>query len=502
MLNLLRRLLRMDAEDAVDLNEGEEIRHVTGRHWIVLLVRLIVPVAGIVVFGGLAFYRSIGGGFLAENTGEPVGLDLVNWFLIGICGVLLLLFAALWVRRSKDWRARWVLTATLITLGLVIYFRYLGGRMFYVDPSQFYNQGGDLLNITLIILAAISGLFVLFVFYDWLNDELILTNQRVVYDNDQVFIPRLLERRVQEQIFITDVQDVVATTKTYPQHWLKYGTVIVKSARLRGELKFDQAIEPQKMQKEIMAVVNTQRKERGEALLERLIETKVYNAPAPRAAFTRKVAATSTMRAMEWLVPENPEFDEDKGTYTWRAHWLFLVRGLIGPIIFGLLGAISLLLLIDLFLLAPGFMFLGTFLLLVVFVAWTAYEIEDYRNDLYILNPTNVIDIEKKPFGPESRRQASLGAINNVSFETTFVSNLLGYGDVILETAGGGGKFTFPRVPRPRDVVATINDYYVSFKNGEKEKNLNDTLELLRHYHLAQQRHDEIKTPSSQTSSS
>jgi len=130
--------------------------------------------------------------------------------------------------------------------------------------------------------------------------------------------------------------------------------------------------------------------------------------------------------------------------------------------------------------------------ILIAFLAWSAWEIEDFRNDMYILTPTNIIDIEKKPFGPEDRRAASLGAITNVSFETTFISNFLGYGNVVVETAGSGGKFTFLHVPKPRDVVTMINDYYVMFKRADKERSLNDMLELLRHYHLAQQRHHEL----------
>jgi len=106
-----------------------------------------------------------------------------------------------------------------------------------------------------------------------------------------------------------------------------------------------------------------------------------------------------------------------------------------------------------------------------------------------------VVDIEKKPFGPEDRRQAGLGAITNVQFSTTFISNLLGYGDVILETAGAGGRFTFTHVPRPNEVVTVISDYIVQFKRGEKAKTLDDTVELLTRYHEAQQRHNELNTP-------
>lgn len=502
MVNALKDLLLEDASEALDLGEGEQILHVTGRHWIVLLGRLILPVLGIVAFGGLAFYRSIGGGFLVTEIGEPVGIDFINWALIGVMMVILLLWTSLWVRTSgkkkpkpDDLRTRNVLLGVVAVLLLVVYYRYKGGHLFYIDPVMFVRQTLDLVNIILIALAGLSLLFVFFSAYDWLNDELILTNKRVVYDNDEVFIPRLVERRSQEQIFIEDIQDVVASTKTYPQHLLGYGVVIIKSARIGGQITFDSAAKPMEMQKKIMGEVTAFRKQRSAADFSRMIETQVYNAKPEKKVFKKDIKISHGIRWLHWLFHENPEINEDNGTITWRAHWIFVLRALIGPVLM-LLGGL-LVIAIGNSILQPGpvLFTVSMIALIVAFVAWAAWEIEDHRNDLYILNQTNVIDIEKKPFGPEDRRQASLGAVTNISFETTFVSNLLGYGNVVLETAGGGGKFTFDHVPRPRDVVQKINDYQVAFKRAEKEKNLNDTLSLLKHYHDAQQRHQELNTP-------
>ncbi|MBX0327484.1 PH domain-containing protein [Oscillochloris sp. ZM17-4] len=502
MVNFLKDLLLEDASEALDLSEGEQILHVTGRHWIVLLTRLIGPVLGIIFFGGLAFYRSIGGSFLVTDTGEPVGFDFFNWLLIGVAMVLALLWTSLWIRTSGkkkpmagDLRTRNILLGAGAVLLLVIYYRYQGGRLLFIDPMMFVSQTLDAVNIILFILAAICLLFTFFGTYDWLNDELILTNKRVVYDNDEVFIPKLIERRVQEQIYIEDIQDVVASTKTYSQHWLGYGVVIVKSARIGSQITFESAANPKLMQQKIMGEVNSYRKQHTAAEFDRMIETKVYNAQGEKKVFKKDIKTSQGVRWLRWLFHENPEINEDNGTITWRAHWIFAVRALIGPVLmlFGGLLVIA----IGTSLLQPGPALIGvaTAALIISFVAWASWEIEDHRNDLYILSQTNVIDIEKKPFGPEDRRQASLGAVTNVSFETTFISNLLGYGNVVLETAGGGGKFTFDHVPRPRDVVQKINDYQLAFKRGEKEKNLNDTLSLLKHYHDAQQRHQELTAP-------
>ncbi|NTW02085.1 MAG: PH domain-containing protein [Oscillochloris sp.] len=501
MMNFLKGLLLEDASEALDLSEGEEILHITGRHWIILLIHLITPAFCIIGFAGLAFYRSVGGSFLVTDTTEPIGLDLLNWLLIGLELLILLLWTSLWVRTSgkkpkkDDIRTRNILFGVGAVFLLVIYFRYNGGRLFYIDPVMFPNQSLDPINITLMVLAIISLFFVFFTTYDWLNDELVLTNKRIVYDNDAVYIPRLLERRVQEQIFIEDVQDVVASTKTYAQHWLGFGVVIIKSARIGGQITFDMAAKPKEMQKKIMDLVNSLRKQRTAADFDRMIEMRIYDVKPEKKPFKKDIKTSQGMRFVRWLFHENPEINEDDGTITWRAHWVFGLRGLVGPMLL-LFGGI-LLIAIGNNVIQPGpvLLTLAWIALAIIFVAWSAWELEDHRNDLYILNQTNVIDIEKKPFGPEDRRQASLGAISNISFETTFVSNLLGYGNVVLETAGGGGKFTFDHVPRPRDVVQKINDYQVVFKRNEKEKSLNDTLSLLKHYHAAQQRHNELNTP-------
>jgi hypothetical protein len=495
MLNWLRHLLQMDAEEAVDLGPGEEILYVIGRHWVVLIGRLILPLLSLAFFGGLAFYRAAGGTFLVSE-GAPVGFDVINYGIMLIVGILAVAWLALFVRSAKTGRTRTILLFVGAGLLLLTYYRYTGGRIFAIEPVLAGEQRGDTFNIVLILGAVISSLFVFFAFYDWLNDELILTNQRVVYDNDQVYIPRLLEQRVQEQIFLEDIQDVNAKTSTYAQHFLKYGTVTIKSARIGGNISFASAANPMEMQKQIMDQVKALRKRMSTANYDQLIEERVYGAKGGKKKYDLKVRQTRGSSALiNWLFLENPEFDENSGTYTWHPHWLFQVKALIGPALLLVIGLFSVAIAASLLGFDAGLAAVLGAVVLLAAGGWTAWEIEDYRNDRYILSLTNVVDIEKKPFGPEDKRQAGLGAITNVSFSTTFVSNLLGYGDVILETAGAGGKFTFNRVPRPNEVVTVINDYIVSFKREDKARTLNDTLELLSRYHEAQRRHNELSSP-------
>jgi hypothetical protein len=493
-----RRQLELDAESAIELGAKERIIHVTGRHYIVLLGRLIIPVLVVLIFGGLALYRAAGGRLFMQEIGEAGGFDTFNYVLVALIVFLVVSWLLLGVRGQTTVGVRRAILLAGLLLGTLATLRYYGWRVFYVNPALFPNQGLDGWNILLLILTAVSVLGVLFTVYDWLNDELIVTNQRVVYDNDQVIIPRLIEQRVQQQIFLEDVQDVVAKTNTYPQHLLGYGMIEVKSARFNANIVFASARDPMAMQAAIMGQVRALRRTMSEQNYGRLVGERVYGLKASGAQPLPTTVITSTSQGWRWLqaiVPANPEVNETTRQFTWRPHWLFLVLALIEPFVVLGVGLLLIALGVGAGLLSPLWTFLACVGVILYWAARSAWKIEDYRNDLYILTPDKVIDIEKKPFGPEDRREAGLSQINNVSSQTTYVSNLLGYGDVVLNTAGGGGSFTFFKVPRPGDVVSLITEYNVRIKRTDKDRTLNDTLELLKYYHEAQLQRDEINRP-------
>lgn len=478
-----------DAYKSVDLMEGEQILHTTGRHVVVLFAHLIIPLGIILVAGLVAFYRALGGGFLMLSGDTPRQMDLLNQAMIYLAVALGLGWIQSRLRKPKQVRTQMVLAGSVIALLTAVYFRNRGGRLFYVDPLAL--QLFDPINIALYIVMALAAIGAFYSFIDWSNDQLVLTNKRIIYDNDTVIIPKLIERRDQLQIAIDDIQNVVARTDTYPKHWLKFGTVIVQSATATGnKIIFNSANKPKEAQDKIMAEVRKIQGQSTEKKLEGLINTRVFKAPADKPPIKFRFQQKRFPEFFRWLIEENPTINEAKGEVIWRAHWLMLIEALLVPVGFLFLGGFLILAATRLGLFGTFGWVVAVILLLLAFLGWSAWEIEDHRNDMYILTPTNIIDIDKKPFGPEDRRTASLGAVQNVSFKTTFYSNFLGYGDVLVETAGGGGKFTFTHVPRPRDVVAQINDYLSTFKRGEKERNLNDTVALLRHYHEAQKRQE------------
>ncbi|MCU0491521.1 MAG: PH domain-containing protein [Chloroflexaceae bacterium] len=476
---MLRAFVNDDLADEVRLKPGERILYVVRRHPVMLLLRLLPPVLLLLLAGGLAWFRTVGGRFFVADA-----TNLLQWTLLD--GLLLLLVLALlagW--RTMDRRVEQVrrgrhgLMALALALLLLLGFRMLGGRMFVIESAA--SRPMDGFNIVLLLLALASAVAAVYTYVDWKNDQLILTNQRILSDNDQPLV-----QRVQEQLPVTAVQNVLARTNSYLGHWFGFGTITVQSATASHRIEFRAAQNPFEAQSRMMQEVRRLRKEYSVAELQRLLSNTVFERrPMPTRAMPRVERVAWRRGPLRRWLPTNPELDATSETYTWRRHWLFLVRALLTPVA-TLVVALLLVLGGAEAGLLTGAAYIGLLaLVLLLFLGWAVWVVEDYLNDRYVLSPQSVVDVEKKPFGPESRRSARLDRLQNVYFRTTLLGQFLGYGDVWLETAGSGGAFTFFGVPDPRGVVATINEYQTVFRQREKDKDLEATLTLLRQYHAA-----------------
>jgi hypothetical protein len=84
------------------------------------------------------------------------------------------------------------------------------------------------------------------------------------------------------------------------------------------------------------------------------------------------------------------------------------------------------------------------------------YEYLDWKNDIYMVTSTQVLDIERKPFGNELRKAANLDAVTNIAFvRPGFIATLLNYGMVTIN-AGPGGEMKFFNVFDPMGVQQDI----------------------------------------------
>jgi uncharacterized membrane protein YdbT with pleckstrin-like domain len=352
----------------------------------------------------------------------------------------------------------------------------------------------DAVLLTLAGVVLLTLLLIVYMYYDWRRDQIVLTDQRVIYNVEKPLI-----RRIQEQLPINDIHQVEIVTSSYLEHWMNLGSIKIQSAAFTRSMIFRGVSHPQDLQNRIMRLVDSLKQDGGDTKkFQDMINRRIYHDQPPEPGQSPQVQHTYTPHVLSWLFAENPHYDDENHSYIWHPHWFFLLKELIKP---------TLLLLLALVLVIGGAYagilniawILGLLGVTAIIVAgWLVWEVSDHRNDRYILTPSQVIDIEKLPLGPENQSSAGLDSIQNVTYTTTLFSRIIGYGDVWMELAGSGDRLTFYNVPLPRDVVSVIDSYQGQFNKSQKERNLEDTLKLLHSYHELQQEDDAEEAASHQ----
>lgn len=465
------KLFTRRPERELNLHGGEAIISIMHRHIVYLLVRLVAPGVIFALCAATVIFRAAGGQFFVGDAVPDGQIGIFDIVLLVVAALLLV--GAFIIRRTRGASITLGLAAAVAAAWLI--FRLRGGRVLTLSP--YGGQALDGPNVLLLIGAAVTGAICLYLYLDWKIDEFILTTNRVIYNSE-----RPLVRREQEQLPLINIQQVEASTDTYIRHWLKLGTLQIKSAAVGFTIFFADAYDPDEMQRQIMNQVKKVRRDETNADLRRLIESAIEGVPTERMEPRVRVEHTVAPGLLQWLFPINPEVDRERDVYTWRPHWFFLIRAIGLPLALWLAaaGVTSMGLMTELAspLIAAGALAAAT----LVFGLWAAWKVEDHRNDRYILTPAQVIDVNKKPFGPESRRTASLDALQNVTYKTTLLGRIFGYGDVFLQTAGAGEDFTFYDAPRPSQMVDVITNYQVAYKRNTKIRNLEDTVKLIQYY--------------------
>jgi hypothetical protein len=182
-----------------------------------------------------------------------------------------------------------------------------------------------------------------------------------------------------------------------------------------------------------------------------------------------------------WLSPGRPLWNlryKQGNKITWRKHWIFLLRRVLPALSFFLLFSAVLLTIF----LAGGLegyrlpLFLGCLVLWLASVFWIWWEVEDWRNDEYIVTDSVIIDITRKPlFFDEARKEAPLDMIQSILLEKPGVlSALLDVGNVLIQTAGVHGTLNFAGVHHPAnvqgDIFRRLEAYRAAKQRREREQ--------------------------------
>ena len=338
--------------------------------------------------------------------------------------------------------------------------------------------------INFLIVALASGIFLLIIigymvwlWIDWGNDYYIVTNQRVVWLEKVVGIYDSRQESPLGTILSVGVE-VNQLGKI-----LDYGDVIVRT--FVGKILFSHVNHPAHAGKMIEeywnrtkevaagmekdAMKNAIRKRLG---LPQPKSAPGFGEPAPiQKSNTPPPKLSAGMKAvLKFLGADTLKLRYETGdSVIYRKHWVVLVRdsmssvaGAVVALLLFIGRLIQLVFLPDESLVSfqNGFTVdawaLAFLIAFVPFAGWFAYQLLDWSNDKFEVTNEQIIDIDRKPFGTESRNAAPLEGIMSTVYERKgLMGNIFNFGTVYITV--GGSKLAFEDVIDPATVQSDID---------------------------------------------
>ena len=99
---------------------------------------------------------------------------------------------------------------------------------------------------------------------------------------------------------------------------------------------------------------------------------------------------------------------------------------------------------------------------------WWGYEYWDWTNDVYIITNEQLIDVDKRPLGTETRKAAPLKNILSIEYQRQgVIGNIFNFGTVFIKV--GETTFTFDYVHDPRRVQRELFNRFSEVKERERK---------------------------------
>lgn len=402
--------------------------------------------------------------------------------------------------KSEPWlllrRRHWLVLARNLLLPTLILFALIIG-VAGLDGLNAIMRRQPLLTLS---ATTIMGVIFLWFFVDWYNDFYLVTSQRILHREQAI-----LRFETSDEAPLTKIQNI-NIKRSLLGKLFDFGTMEIQTAGAKGaSIVLDYLPDPEGMKqvifKQVAYLKSAQRRAEYEEIrqeLERKTHKDTAEEPQPIPPLPPE-EPLEKRRSLLNIRPKRPFFRlryEQGDRITWRKHWIFLLKRIyialptfviltISIVIISLSNALGQYRLPVL---------LAALVLWTTSVFWLYWEWEDWRNDEYIVTKTSIIDIVKKPlFFDEIRKEASLDMVQNVSLKKPGpVAALLNYGDVIIQTAGPGGTFTFAGVPHPAEMQRTIfrriEAYSEERKRQEREQRKAELSAWFEIYHEMERR--------------
>lgn len=349
-------------------------------------------------------------------------------------------------------------------IGPIFFFLAAAGIMFAVsaaDVSATIWTTGAACSIVLAVAALLWGIWN---WIDWGNDYYIVTDQRVVWVENVIF---LYESR--DEAPLTTIL-AINTTRTFLGRRLHYGSVIVKT--FTGEITFRNLKEPRMMVAYIREYRDriqkgSERREKRKIDLE--VRQRLGWEEGEGSSLDRGPSGASEGDQKEKISFWQKYFGniftmrfEQDDVITYRKYWPTLFGKIWLPTLLIILVIIAMGIIVNVFLvgqtsaqIAEILLGLCAAIILFVLIPWWIYRYIDWRNDIYQVTDKSIFDIERSPLGTEVRKAAPLGNILSLEHERVgFLGYMLNYGFVTINV--GETQFVFRNVHNPAQVQQDI----------------------------------------------
>ncbi|MBL8050467.1 MAG: cyclic nucleotide-binding domain-containing protein [Anaerolineales bacterium] len=322
-----------------------------------------------------------------------------------------------------------------------------------------------------ILLIGILG-WVIWLVIDWSNDYYIVTNQRVIWLEKVLF---LYDSR-QEAPLGTLLSVGVETDFLGRQ--LNYGNVNVRT--FVGNIKFEYVSFPEQaadMVREYWERTKSKGTQAQKDAMKNAIRAKIgmpviKEPEEPLAPVFDMGNKDPQEKGLFWTALSN-RFklrQEDGGTIIYHKHWIVLLQQ-TGKALLLLLFILTLFF-IQLYRLyldpnnasfeiidnsfRPDTILVLLTLFMAIALGWAGWEYWDWSNDIFMVTPEEIMDLDRTPLGKEERRTAQIENILSTEYQRIGILGILfNYGTVFITV--GGAKLSFQDVLDPAGVMSDIN---------------------------------------------
>lgn len=328
----------------------------------------------------------------------------------------------------------------------------------------------------IVATAAIGSLFAAAAWFgwlvlDWSNDYYVVTDRRVVWLEKVILLYDSRQEAPLSNILAVDV-DTEQLGRI-----LDFGNVVMRT--YVGKITFDRVRHPEQAAHMIEEYWERTKAHAGvvekEAMKDAIRKRLGIQIPVkPKAEPEIKPAAPLGRGAMSILriLGANTlkvRFEQGENVI-YRKHWFVLLKKVLTPLAC-IAGILALLLVRGYQLLVSptealiqivngevkgDAYFPALLIALAPFVIWVIYQVLDWGNDRFEVTGEQIIDIDRKPFGTESRNAAQLESILSTNYERRgFWGYVLNFGTVHITV--GGAKLAFEDVMDPAAVQSDID---------------------------------------------